>query len=240
MIAERKLYAAIRSGLGRYTATPAYFAKLLERLNLEPEEAADAMKYFAGGTAADGSVILATPPTLVPGYARPGGPIPAWAFTLVGEQEVQSYLGDDDDALDESDEGEPIPFVDPITGESVDGKTRRVRYTFAVMVLTEHPDVTVYYYQLLKAIVLGAKTALINEGLDDLEFNGADLAPDAKYLPSTLWARIANISVTANEYWLNFLDEQPATRLSGLANDDTGNGETFGDGSVAAGITPKP
>lgn len=232
-MAERLIYAVIEAGLSYYTEDSGQrFERFLrEDLRLSVAEAAKGKVYFAGGTNSEGDTIEARPPTLIHGYARTGGPFPCWALTLGGENVAQRFLGDDAVPLDE--DGDRI--FDPETGEVVDPKVRYVTYTFNVLVIAEHPDVTLWYYSLLKAIILSQREAFLNQDLSVPEISGADLAPDPRYLPHDMFARQLTITVDGEEYWA-----EARTGFGGsvsIAIDDTGTEATEGEGSVTAKVT---
>lgn len=234
-MAERTIYRIIKSGLAVFTDRPSRFEKfLLTEVELDADEAAKGRLYFAGGVL-DGETIPARPPTLVHGYARQGGPFPCWALTLAGERRSTDYLNQDGAALDEDGD----PFIDEDSGRVVDAKYRRVEYTMNILVITDHPDVTLWYYHLLKYILLAQMEVLEAAHLDDLDLSGADLAPDARYLPADMYARSLTLTVQTDETWSTEIAGGGGTRVSGIHVDDD-DGYTVGAGSVKAGVKPVP
>lgn len=234
-MAERVLFEVIQDGLAYYTADSGqrFERFLLDYMRLSAAEAGRGRTYFAGGLL-DGETVDGSPPNLVHGYARTGGPFPCWALTLGGERESASFLGDDAPMIDEDDGY----IIDPMTGEIVDPKVRRVEYTFNILVLTKHPDVTVWYYHLLKHIILSNHHELINRDLSDPSLSGADLAPDPRYLPSDVFVRQLTVQLESDEVWTEALRGFGRT-LKGVHLDDTGTDETAGGSanSVDAKIT---
>lgn len=235
---ERLLYRAIKVGLDWYKADEGqrYEQFCLNNLELTADESANARIYFAGGTLDDAAstVVKARPPTLHHGYPRPGGPFPAWSITLGGDRESQVYLADDAYPLDEDGER----FIDE-DGNVVDPKQRRIEYTFSILCIADHPDVTMYYYGLLRNIVLSQRSVFIDGGVDTPVLRGADLAPDARYLPSDVFARQLAVTVQGDECWTEPIDGGFAGSVAGIAMDDTGDGKTSGDdgSSVKALVT---
>lgn len=237
---ERRLYRIAEAGLAFFTEDSGQrFERFLMSdtgMGLTAAEAAKGRLYFAGGTDDDGDTVEARPPTLIHGYARPGGPFPCWALTLGSERTAREYLGDDAVPLDEDGDR----FLDPETGDVVDLKIRRVNYNFNILVISDHPDITVYYYQLLKNILLSQYRITPDNELDDLDLSGQDMAPDPRYLPSDVFARILTVTVDFDECWTEPIDGGFAQTVGAIAIDDTGENVTSGDdvGSVTAKVTP--
>lgn len=223
---ERELFEVILAGLEWYKEKPSRFERfLLEDQELSEEEAAQGRLYFGGGTDPDGNEIEARPPTLIHGYARTGGPFPCWALTLGAEKIHTDYLGKDASFLDSDGEH----FIDTETGNVVDPKVRRMQYTFNILVHAEHPDVCVYYYHLLKQIVMSSEAALEARDVEDLEFSGQDMAPDPRYLPSDVFTRLFQVIVQGDETWGERVFPTPGPKtLTGLHIDDDGDQEPVG------------
>ena len=236
-MAERTIFTIIQDGLAEFTEESDRGRKfeqfLIQRMRLGEEEAAKARLYFAGGTNSAGETIEARPPTLVHGFAHTGGPFPCWALTLGGERTVNDYIGEDGLLLDS--EGEK--WIDPNTGRVVDPKLCRVEYTFVILNIADHPDIVVYYYQLLKYILRKNHQTLIEADLDGLSLTGADMMPDPRYLPSDVFARQLTVTVQSDELWFEEFDGE-GTSVAVIHVDDSGEGRTIGAGSVDALITP--
>ena len=228
---ERILYEIINDGLAWYKARPERFERfLVEQHGLAAAEAKKARLYFEGGTADDGTEIDAQPPTLIHGYARTGGPFPCWAMTLGSERVATDYLGKDGAFLDSDGEN----YFDPETGAVVDPKVRRMEYRFDILCLTDHPDVTVWYYHLLKQIVMSQQDVLESQDVEDLIFTGMDMAPDPRYLPDNMYGRIFQVTVQGDECWVQEIDR--GTSVGGIAV-DSGDETSGGEGAVPAGVT---
>ena len=144
---------------------------------------------------------------------------------------MQAYIGDDAVPLDEDGER----FIDPDTGVVVDPKIRRVEYTHNVLCIADHPDVTLYYYSLLKRIVMSQRAVFIGADLDVPTLSGADLAPDPRYLPNDVFARSLSITVQGDECWTEAIEGGfAATTVQGIAVDDTGDQKTSGAAADSA------
>jgi hypothetical protein len=237
-MAERILYDEIKQGLEWYQADEGQrFERFLtEHMLLSVGEAALGRLLFAGGTDAEGNTVVPRPPTLVHGYPRIGGQFPCWALTLGSERTAQAYLGDD--VLMVTEDGEFQ--YDPETGSVINPKGRRVEYNFNILVISDHPDVTVWYYHLLKQIIWRRHDELISRDLDNLDTNGADLAPDPRYMPSDMFARQLMVQIQGEEMWAEVMGEFGQT-IEGIALNETGDGRTASadpEASVKGLITP--
>jgi hypothetical protein len=232
---ERQIASVVKTELERLKADPRLIEDLfVEEHGLAREEAQKIRLYFEGGTAADGTDLEADPPIFVHGYPTVQGPFPCWAMTLGGERIHTDYLGRDAAFLDSDGE----TFYDVRTNKVVDPKARRFQYTFDFLVISRHADITVAYYQLLKRILLSQEAALILDDADELEISGADMAPDPRYLPADVFARVLQLTTYGEENW-----GAPLTRASGGVGGlhvNDGDGVTVGDSdnSVSAAITP--
>ena len=229
---ERTLFGVIRDGLTYFTEDEgARFERWLrDYMNLEPAEAAKGRIYFAGGTTPDGDLVEARPPTLVHGYPRTGGPFPCWALTLGSERESATWIGDDTQFLDSNGEA----YYDPDTGAAMDPQSRRVEYSFSILVIADHPDVTIWYYHLLKQVILRNHDVLIARDIDELQLSGADLAPDPRYLPNDVFARQLSVSVQCDEPWYTPLGNR-GTSVTGMGVEY--DPDAAADGAVNGGIT---
>jgi hypothetical protein len=222
MMPERILFEVINAGLEWYKDKPERFERFLqEDQELSAEEAVKGKLYFGGGTNEDGDTVPAKPPTLIHGYARTGGPFPCWALTLGAEVIETDFLGKDAPFLDSDGEH----FVDSETGRIVDPKARRMRYTYNIMVHADHPDICIYYYHLLKSIVMQSQDTLENRDVEELEFSGQDMAPDPRYLPSDMFTRLLQVIVRGDETWCvrTFPEPGPKT-VTGIHVDADGSG----------------
>lgn len=207
---ERILYTVLKEGLDWFIESPIRFERWLvaEKL-LDAEEAGHARLFFEGDPAADPPVEPKYP-HLIHGYARTGGPFPCAALCLGGEDIATDYIGEDAAFLDTDGE----PYEDPETGRIVDPKVRRMRYTFQLMIHAQHPDVAVWYYHLMKWILMSSRAKLIAQDVEEMTFSGRDMAPDPRYLPDDIWTRMLTITVEGDETWEEPLDAY-ATRMTG-------------------------
>lgn len=234
-MAERFLFSAVEDELAVYTDPTnrgrRFKQFLIEELELGEDEAEQARLYFAGGTL-DSVTVPARPPTLTHGYPRQGGPFPQWALTLASEHDSNFYIGDDGSATDE--DGNPYFDEDDAPGEA---KVVRVKYAYNFLVIVDHPDLTLYYYHLLKRLVRKRIRYLLQNGLDNIQLSGADLAPDARYLPHDVFVRVLTVTLETDESWVETVaGGLRGVKVRGIHVDD-GGGRTEGEGSVEAGVT---
>jgi len=201
MFWERIIYNRLVDGLQPYLDDPRKFKKFLTDNGLLEAEAEEARRYFAGDAVSD-PVLEARPPHPIMGYARPGGPFPTWAVTLGNESTDQDYLGEDGSGRD--DDGEI--YIDPETGVPIDWKIRRWGHRYDVLTYVDHPDVCRYYYELCKHILVSGRSLFQSEDLDEITYQGAEMAPDPRYLPPNIFVRRFSISLRADQ---TYKDEVP-------------------------------
>jgi hypothetical protein len=123
------------------------------------------------------------PPMVVLNYPRTTAEPPVYAIVLSDENESDNALADH---VGESLDGEDGPAAE-YRGAHFEG-------TISVFVFAEHPDVTLYLYQLAKAILFGAKPVMERAGLLEIHFSGGDLSPDESYIPESMFARVLRVS----------------------------------------------
>lgn len=183
MMIERLLFNTLKDGVAFLKANPDEIVTLFsEEELLSVEEAEKVRDYF-----------LAHPPDVIHGYARKDSTFPCWSITLGGEQESQTFLGDEGGFID--DEADPNHGADQFAAI--------YSYTFNVMVYANNPDVCVYYYHLMKQVIIAAFPVLKTYDLFDLRFGGADVAPDAAWVPAGLFLR--RVTVTCSRQYTQTL-----------------------------------
>ena len=210
MFIERIIFQLVEEGIAWYAANPARYERFLIAGGLTETEAVAARQAFVD-----------QPPTAIHGYARQGGPFPCLALVLGGENTAQDWVGEDVSPL--GSDGEPC--LDPETNEVGDYKGRRWEHRFDWFVYADHPDLTLYYYYLLRRIMVGLRSQLQAEGLDEITYQGAELAPDPRYMPSDMFTRRFSITLRADELYIE--RHQPGVGLGrsirGLRTEDEGS-----------------
>lgn len=117
--------------------------------------------------------------SVVNGYPKTDAKFPLVAIILQSEREVTNFLGESG--------GQIIDDTDPYYNADVLSSVWEHVYNLAIY--TEHPDITAYYYELVKYILF-ANLAVFNDyGCHNYHFAGMDLAPDPNYLIENLFAR---------------------------------------------------
>lgn len=130
------------------------------------------------------------PPSVVTGYARFNNPFPIVAVVLSSDPNLQDYIGlGEEAALDGDDNVEGFLFK------------RRMKGVYTVYVYADHPDVTLWYYRIVRRILNVGVKYMIANGFEDPSFDGADLAPDPRYTPDNVFVRRLTVSGEYEEEW---------------------------------------
>jgi len=166
---HRIIHSILTSGVATIVADPTLLDDLfINNFELESEEVTAIKTYW-----------VAHPPTIVNGYPREDVDFPAVAIILASEGEDQHFIGDDaGQVLDEDS-----------SYYNSDISSGIWKHTYNLPIYTNHPDVTAYYYEIIKMIFSGGLATLVNDGCFDFHFAGGDLSPDPKYLPHHLFGR---------------------------------------------------
>lgn len=117
-------------------------------------------------------------PNVIHGYAPTESDFPLYSIVLQSERETDTYLSDDAGMIDEP--------SDPDFGTDV--YSSLWESTFHILCYTEHPDLTVYYYEIAKSILISSD--FVSWGVIDYSMSGQDLMPDPRYIPEHLFARV--------------------------------------------------
>lgn len=174
---ERVLYDVLADSLARLVDNPAALDAFLDRLPLQgDEERAGVRDLVLGFAGADRPVIH--------GYARADTVFPVWSIVLASENESLRALGDE--TGDDDDDGQPI-------------RASVWDSTFQVLVYSQHPDVTLYLYQLLRAVMISRRVELVQRSgaMNVTTLSGAELSPDRLWLPEFLFVRALTLTAQA-------------------------------------------
>lgn len=125
---------------------------------------------------------------VVNGYPRLDANPPLVAVILSQEGETEQFLGYFAGMVDEDTAPE-------LRGMDIEGSAWK--HSFMLPVVADHPDVTTYYYEALKNVLIAGIPALISHGCWGFSLSGADLAPDPRYIPEGLFVRQFTLSLTA-------------------------------------------
>jgi hypothetical protein len=166
---QRFLFLALTDGIAQIQADPTLLEQLFEDLyELDPDEVEGIKTVFA-----------AKPPKVIHGYSPRDVDPPMYSIVLKGEQETETFLNND------------APQVTDVESPDfgADVKTSIWQHNYLVFTYSEHPDVTGYYYEIAKSILLASTDFFADRDLFDISLSGQDLAPDPNYLPEHLFAR---------------------------------------------------
>jgi hypothetical protein len=166
---QRTLFNILKIGIDEITRDISILEDLfIEQHNLESAEVASIVTLWK-----------AKPPNVIHGYADADSKFPLYAITLLGERETDKFIGDSaGDVMDENDPDFP--------GEQ---NSSIWRHEYAIWVYSDHPDVTSYYYEVAKHVILTAGPIFIQNFIMDIDVAGMDMTPDPRYLPSHLFVR---------------------------------------------------
>ena len=154
------------------------------------------------------------------GYPRTDTKYPSINIILGDEAEVESVLADTGgDITDENDPNYKAEILTAIWS-----------HTYRLLVMTDHPDVTAYYYEIAKFILLEGFHDLIDDGMFEFELSGNELAPDPRYIPEHLFARQLIFSCQREFQRIGRARQRlRGGSISGLHVDSSGSKEDVGD-----------
>lgn len=113
------------------------------------------------------------------GYPRLDAKLPFVSIILAQESEAEAFIGDYAGIITE--DGHTLYGAD-VEGSIWD-------HVFHLPIVSEHPDVTSYMYELVKTLLLVGLRFLVDQECFQFSFSGMDLAPDPKYIPEHLFVR---------------------------------------------------
>lgn len=164
------------------------------RLAAQPDELRRFFSHFFDPTSSEAERdayvrdFQRNPPLVTMGYPRMGAELPCFAVVLTSDQEAdgEAALGN---YVGETLEGEQAPGYEDQYYEGAFFDQQNSIYVFA-----QHPDQTLYLYQLAKLVLLGAREALHNAGMISPSYSGGELSPNEIYLPDSVFSRVLNVS----------------------------------------------
>lgn len=214
---HRYIHEILTTGITAYKADTRLVDDLFEQLyELEATEIA-AIK----------TIFLEKGLNVYNGYPRRDAKPPFVAIILAQESEVETYIGDYAGMVTE--EGH-ILYGAEVQGSIWD-------HVFHMPVVSEHPDVTSYMYELVKTLLLVGLQFLVGQECFQFSFSGMDLAPDPKYIPEHLFVRQLVFSCQRQ---FSRIDRDArltkAFRVSGIHIDSSGSPSDVGD--VETQVTP--
>lgn len=168
------------------TAQPQQLVTIFQRLGATAEEAAKIR-----------AVWETKPPNVIHQYPRTDASFPLFSIVLGAEGEAVKVMDNFGGYVGEylGDEG----GIGGGIGANNIVRTSVYTKTFHVMVYTDHPDVTLYYYYLAKYFITQEQNELQAQGVLDLALTGADMGPDQAYAPEWLFVRRLTITLKIEE-----------------------------------------
>jgi len=167
---QRAIYNALKLGF--------------EGLAAEPEALEDIFGERGYGLAATEieaikTVLDSDPVNITHGYARSDQKFPLVAIILASDDDDEHWLGDVAGQIDDEE--------DPDFGADLLSSTWK--HVFDLLIYAEHPDVTLYVYEIVKSIILTSEPQFADAGVFFRHLSGRDLAPDPRYVPEHLFVR---------------------------------------------------
>lgn len=166
---QRFIFNVLKDGVEQVTDDPTIIDQIFQELYGLSETETEAIKAH----------WIAKPPVIRHGYAPRDIDVPTYSIILENETESQTWLNNDVGTVEDPE--------DPDFRADVFGSIWQHQY--GILIFAEHPDVTTYYYEIAKSILLSGNEFFIGQGLFDIDISGGDLAPDPRYIPEHLFAR---------------------------------------------------
>jgi hypothetical protein len=210
---QRFLFSALKQGIDAITEDVTLLEAIFENYELAEGEVESMKTLWAN-----------KPPIVRHNFARPDDSFPLFALVLVDERETDTVLADDGGIVEEED--------DPLFGADI--KTSFWSHNYQVLIYTDHPDATLYWYEVAKSILLEAQ--LHNFGIYDLMLSGGDVMPDPDYIPSHLFVR--RLTIKASREFQRVVHSSrlgKAFKVTGIHVDKSG---ALGDPGVKTLVVP--
>ena len=152
------------------------------------------------------------PPVTVLGYPRTSTKFPCFSIVMERDASDQEALGKYLGATHTSD---PAERFTEYVGSMFE-------QTYAVYIYATHPDVCLYHYHFVKAVMIGSHTTMEECGIIDPTFDGNEMIPQDQYLPENMFVRRLGITLKSLHTVPILTPSDPArARLVGVWADDT-------------------
>jgi len=217
---QRFLFTVLKDGVEQITADPEIIDDLFNDVYGLTEEEATAIKTF----------WASKPPKVIHGYAPRDIDVPVFSIVLDNERESDTWLAND---IGQEEDPDSPDYRADIKGSIW-------QHQYSVLVYTEHPDVTLYYYELAKSIILSGNDFFVDQGLFEIDLSGADMAPDERYIPQNLFAR--KLTFSCKRVFKRLLRGSQigkATSVSGIHIDRSGSPSDAGDVETLVTFPPE-
>ncbi len=201
---ERALKNLLVAGVEDLTANPARLKDLLVNTAGLSESEADEWVTFWSAPADSRRGA----PGIHHGYPRTKGvAFPAIYILLTADNETGKHLGD------------VAGSIQTLGGEIGIGKDVRGSFytqVYTMLVMAQHPDVCVVYYQILKSLLYAIDDALIVAGSLGTTISGGDMSPDKSWVPDGYFVRQLTLTIDT-EFCLGVDDNlSRAWKIDGL------------------------
>lgn len=207
---HRYIHTILTEGIAALETDPKIIDELFQdNYELVSDEASTIKQYF-----------IAKSCNVYNGYPRTNTDYPSVNIILGEENETEHVIGDSGgDITDEDDPNYLAEILTAIWG-----------HTYRLLVVTEHPDVTAYYYEIVKFIMLEGFDSLVDDGCFEFELSGNELAPDPRYIPEHLFARQLVFSCQREFQRMGRARQlYRAASVSGIHVDSSGSPSDVGD-----------
>jgi hypothetical protein len=214
---HRYIHNILVSGVAAYRADPELVNDLFDELyELEDTEVRAIKTYFAQ----KGLNVYS-------GYPRIDSEPPFVAVILANEGEAETYLSNYAGMITEDGHA--------LYGSDVEGSIWD--HVYHLPVVSEHPDITQYLYELVKTIMLAGLRFLVDQECFQFSFSGADLAPDPKFIPERYFVRQLVFSCKRQFAWID-RDSRltKAFEVAGIHIDRAGSPRDVGGVETLVGV----
>lgn len=207
---HRYIHAILTTGIATYRADVNLVDDLFNQLyELEDSEINAIKTYFQQ----KGLSVYS-------GYPRVDSEPPYVAIILANEGEAETYLGNYAGIITED--------GSTLYGADVEGSIWE--HVYHLPVVSEHPDITQYMYELVKSVMLAGLSTLIDQECFQFSFSGQDLAPDPRYIPARLFVRQLVFSCRHPFHWIDRNSRlTKAFQISGIHIDSSGSPSDVGN-----------
>lgn len=220
---ERLIKRAFLAGITELTSEPSRIVGFFMNQHDLTEDEAEKVR----------DIFLRVPPSVQINYPKKDASFPLYAIVLGDERESHKFIGDSGGMVTVDDIEEQAFGTGVEAGSEV--KASVMQHTYNVMVLSENPDVTMYYYELAKYFLIRNLDYFKDNGLVSSHFGGADFKPEDIYLPDFLFGRVLRMSC---EVPLIIVDDKVprAKSVRGIHVDDGSSIDRLGGVRAKVGI----
>lgn len=211
---ERLIYIALSQGIEDVLAEPRILERYFKEQHLLSTPEVDAIK----------NIFIDKTPKIIHSYPRADSQFPLLAIVLDSERESQNFLDDQGGMVDLDDLEDPGADINAAIWER----------KYAIYCVSDHPDITRYYYELVKFFMIRALDFFKQNGVLSTVFSGGDLAPDPRYIPAHLFVRQFLATMVSAHEQVAKINPGRAFKIDGVYVSDDGQ---YGVGGVKTLVT---